>query len=366
MPAVRDVVAAMDRIAPRRFAYSFDRIGLQVGDPSAVVSRGVVALDASLGAIRFAAESNAAVLVTHHPVIWEPVESIRSDDYGGQRLTDLLASKVALIAAHTNWDCARGGVNDILAEHFELSSVRPFGSGNPSASLKLVTFVPEESLQSLIQALAEAGAGDIGAYARCAFFSPGTGTFVGGEGSNPVVGERGEVVSASEYRLEMVLPAEAKRAVQAAIREVHPYQEPAYDLFPVSSEQMQPIGRLGDLEESVKLSQFSLTVNRVLETQAMAWGNPDASIHSVAVCGGAADEEWRAAQDAGADVLVTGEVRHHVALEAAESGFCVVAAGHFATENPGAVGLALRLKAALPDVDWSTYEPQAGRSGRPL
>lgn len=365
MPIVRDILRSLDQIAPPRLAFAFDKVGLQVGSPSQQVDRAIVALDPSLGAIRFAKESGAQLLIAHHPVIWEPLADIRSDGYQGQRVVELVRSGISFAAAHTNWDCARNGVNDILAEVLELTGVREFGSGNPSPRMKLVTFVPEASLEVLLDDLSKAGAGEIGNYSRCAFYSEGVGTFHGDDSTHPAIGDAGQTEQLKEFRLEMILPADARRAVEAALREVHPYEQPAYDFIPLTSGEDHRIGRMGEVP-TMSLRDFVLQVDERLETRSMVWGDPGTEISFAAVCGGSADDEWRAAQDAGADVLVTGEVKHHVALEAAESGFAIVAAGHYATENPAAVGLALRLKAAVPDVEWTIYEPRAGHSGRPL
>ena len=88
-------------------------------------------------------------------------------------------------------------------------------------------------------------------------------------------------------------------------------------------------------------------------------------ITRVAVCGGAADGEWRDAQRQGADVFVTGEVKQHISLEASESGMAIIAAGHYATEQPGVVELSRRMGEEIPSIVWKVYEPPAGFAGRP-
>jgi hypothetical protein len=96
---------------------------------------------------------------------------------------------------------------------------------------KLVVFVPEEALDAVRDAVFEAGAGRIGDYRRCSWYTAGTGTFFGGEGTDPAVGERGREERAPELRLETVFPAERQGEVVAALRTAHPYEEPAYDIY---------------------------------------------------------------------------------------------------------------------------------------
>jgi hypothetical protein len=96
---------------------------------------------------------------------------------------------------------------------------------------KLVVFVPKEALDDVRDALFEAGAGRIGDYERCSWYTAGTGTFLGGEGTEPSVGEVGREERVAEYRLETVFPAEAYEQVVAALRHAHPYEEPAFDVY---------------------------------------------------------------------------------------------------------------------------------------
>lgn len=366
MTTVGDVVAAIEGIAPLHWGLPGDRLGLQIGDPSAAVERGVIALDASMGAVRRSVEARAKILVCHHPVIWEPLKTLVGDSPTGCKVATLVRNEIAFVAAHTNWDAAMGGINDTLAGRLSLTDVAPFGSSASRERLKVSVFVPQESAEPMLDALAAAGAGEIGRYRRCAFAVSGTGTFVGREGTRPTVGEAGRVERVQEVRLEAVLPAARRSAVEGAIRSAHPYEEPAYDFFRLSDEPELPLGRVGNLEGETRLGDFAGAVDRALETRCLTWGNPDRIVRRVAVCGGAADDEWQAAKAAGADVLVTGEVKQHLGLEAAESDFGIVAAGHYATEHPGCAALRDRLAQALPAVAWTLFVPSSGESGRPF
>jgi dinuclear metal center YbgI/SA1388 family protein len=365
MPTVADALAALERIAPASTAFSFDKVGLQVGEPSQEVRAAVVGLDCSEGLIGFAESKNAALAVAHHPVIWEPLAAVNSTTRSGRMVARLVQSGLAFVAAHTNWDCAPGGVNDALAGILGLQEVRPFGSSAEVPYLKLATFVPREDVNRLIEALSQAGAGVIGLYERCAFFSSGTGTYRGTEGANPTIGQAGRVEEVEEVRLEMRLPAERASQVERALHVVHRYEEPAYDLYPLRPERERSVGRIGELSEAVDLAAFAGWLDEVLITKCWAFGDASRKVKKVAVVGGAADGEWEAALAAGADVFVTGELRHHVAVEAPEAGLAVVAAGHFATENPGAKALCQALEREFPQVDWHFYEPPNGEAGRP-
>ena len=99
---------------------------------------------------------------------------------------------------------------------------------------KLVVFVPEEALDAVRDAVFAAGAGRIGKYERCSWYTEGTGTFLGGEAAHPTVGERGREERVPELRLETVYPTECEAEVVEALRAAHPYEEPAFDLYPLA------------------------------------------------------------------------------------------------------------------------------------
>ena len=366
MATVHQVLEALEDIAPPRYAFDFDRVGLQVGESQMEVQKAVVSLDRSLAAVAYAEAVGAQLIIAHHPLIFRPVDHVTSRNHVGRTILRLAKSEIAFIAAHTNWDSARGGVNDALCELFKLSNVRAFGSAAEVEQLKLVFFCPPENADNVIDACSNAGAGQIGLYRRCAFSHPGTGTFVGQQGAHPMIGEAGRIEHVPEVRVEMVLRADQRKAVVRALQRTHPYEEPAFDLFRLQANSEQSSGRIGNITRWIKLSEFVDAVSKTLSTKCLCWGDPNKEVRTIAFVGGAADDEWRTAQREEADVLVTGEVKQHNALEASESGFCLIAAGHYATEQPGVRALCSRLAKELPSIEWSVFTPEPGVAGRPF
>lgn len=366
MPKVQDVLDALESIAPTSGAFSFDKVGLQVGNRHQEVSRAVVSLDRSHGAVEYTASRKGQLLLSHHPLIFDPLPKVTEDSNEGLTVRRLIQHDISFIAAHTNWDVAPGGINDALSSLLGLQDIKLFGSAATLDELKLVFFCPADSAEAVIDACSAAGAGVIGLYTRCAFYHEGTGTFRGGEGSNPTVGVAGSVERVNEVRVEMVCPSSVQSKVVAALVKAHPYEEPAFDFLQLAKRFAHPAGRLGVLPSPMKLSEFAQHVDKVLNTRCWTWGNADKVIKKVGVVGGAAEGDYKAAQKAGADAYVTGEVRQHVALEASERGFPMIAAGHYATENPGCGWLCRRMSELLPEIQWEHYEPAAGAWGRPF
>lgn len=365
MPTIAELLNVLEQAAPSHIAYKDDPIGLQVGRKSDQFFSCLVSLDATPSAIEHACDLGAKAVVSHHPIIYHPVKSLAGDGYQTQALRLAIANSVAIVAAHTNWDAAAGGVNETLAQKLNLQNVQAFGQDIGAKAYKLVTFVPDDAVDAILDALSAAGAGQIGLYKRCAFYNDGFGTFEPQEGAQPSVGQVGERETVEERRIEMRLPASARDEVVAALLKAHPYEEPAYDIWEVSNVEAFSLPRMGDLPEAIPFGELCAYVDRAINSRSRGYGNTLRKVSKVGVIGGSGGSYWMKAKLAGCDALVTGEVRHHEGVEAAESGMCILDAGHYHTEQPGVEALAKLLSGALPDAEFHVFEPLPGRSGHP-
>ncbi|MFQ3611030.1 MAG: Nif3-like dinuclear metal center hexameric protein, partial [Fimbriimonadales bacterium] len=288
------------------------------------------------------------LLVTHHPLIFHPLRRVAFDDPVGKAVQMLCEAKIAHIAVHTNWDVAPGGINDTLAQLLGLEEVRPFGQGAKVPQFKLVVFVPTEHLDAVLDAMANEGAGVIGLYRRCAFYHPGMGTYEPMEGANPYQGQVGKREHAEEMRLEVLVPGERLNKVVSAMLRTHPYEEVAYDLYPLHEPAHHPLGRVGRLPKPMRADELRTYLAERLENPYVRLhGKPGAIIRTLAVVGGSGSDYLAEAQRAHADALLTGEVRHHHTWEAWARDMVLLEGGHDATELPGTRALADRLRAVL-------------------
>ena len=192
------------------------------------------------------------------------------------------------------------------------------------------------------------------------------GTFEPLPGSDPYTGRIGKSDEIEEHRIEMICPSRRVDDVVAAIVERHPYEQPAFDVIPLRPLVEQPLGRLGVLENPMHLSDFKTHCDEALSTTSLAWGHPERVISKVAVCGGAGDDMWEAALEAGADAFVTGEIRHHIAKAGTEAGLAMISCGHFATEHPGMESLKDFFASQFPGVKCKLFTPEAGTAARPV
>ncbi len=332
---------------PQSLAEEWDASGLQVGDVDGECQTVHVALDLELTHLETIGDVD--LVITHHPLLFRPLRTVNPGIPLGRKLRVLLSRDIACYAVHTPYDIVHGGLGEVLARAIALGATRPLKARG--RLLKLVTFVPVADAEAVADALFAAGAGHIGAYSRCAFRVGGTGSFLPGEGTSPHLGTPGEEERASEIRLETVVPLELRGDVLEALERAHPYEEVAYDLYPLEQRSgRHGLGRVGTLPEPRAASDVVAAMCRFLGVRGPteSYGDLTGSVSRVAVCGGSGGGLWREALAAGAELMLTGEAGYHEGLEAAETGLALVCLGHRASEAPFVGHVADLLRKALP------------------
>lgn len=370
-----DVVRLLDRRYPPGTAESWDRVGLVAGDPAQPVRRVLLAVDPVAAVVEEAVDWGADLVVVHHPLLLRGVHSVAATTAKGALLHRLTRAGVALYTAHTNADAAVGGVADELARLLGLVDLRPLVPTPAEALDKHVVLVPAAEAERMVDALAAAGAGALGEYRRCAWTTTGEGTFTPVGDARPAIGRVGEAAHVVEARVEMVAPRRIRRAVVAAMRAAHPYEEPAFDVLELARwDGPTGTGRVGHLPEPATLHAFAERVAAVLPptVQGIRYaGPPDATVRTVAVVGGSGDSLFDAVRASAADVYLTADLRHHPASELREraefeargtaaSPPYLVDAAHFASEWPWLAGAERDLRADLAALARGSADPAGG------
>ena len=330
-----DIVGLIHQISPPHLAEDWDNVGLQVGDPNAVIQRILVCLDVSRAVMEEAERLDAQLIVAHHPLIFRPVKRLTPIDIQGDIIYRSIRKNIAVVATHTNLDRAANGLNDWLAEQIGLSSIEILERPRTDGYLKLIVYVPIGHEHAVMDAMFKAGAGHIGAYDRCSFRTAGTGTFRGSSSTDPFIGSPGIQEETEELRLETIVPAHLRERVVMRMVKAHPYEEVAYDLVPLANpDNGTGLGRVGVLADRVTLDTFARQVKDSLDVDAVRMiGHGDQLISKVAVCGGAGMGVYAEALRHGADCLVSGDIKFHEAQRAAADGMALIDAGHFGTEK---------------------------------
>lgn len=328
------IISLLEQLAPLHLQETWDNSGLQVGSLSWQTDKILLALDVTPEVVEYAIAEKCGFILSHHPLIFHKISRIDASTPIGSCIAGALTNRICIYAMHTNLDVIPGGVSDALAALLQLKNTQVLDKGRGNYC-KLAVYVPDTHLEQVRSALGDAGAGWIGNYSHCTFASPGRGQFMPREGANPWLGQQGELEEVSEYKLETLVKGNQLAAVLAAMKKAHPYEEVAYDVIPLDNEGEHGLGRIGRLPEPMALGDFAAWLATMLGCPAVkVSGEKTRRISKVAVCGGSGGDLVTLAHYSGADVLVTGDVGHHAALEAAGLGLSLVDPGHYASEYP--------------------------------
>lgn len=330
------IIEAIEKFAPVSLAEEWDNIGLQIGDPSWMVDKVMVSLDLNMDVLEEALSLGVNMLVVHHTPFFHPLKQIRNDAPIGKLIIKMIQKGVSLYTAHTNLDIAPGGVNDVLAKRLDLENIEVLSVTASEQLFKVVVFIPLEYVEKVRVAMSRAGAGWIGNYAECTFQMKGVGTFRPLEGTKPFIGSQNQLEKVEEIRLETIVPEKKLAQVVSLMLSTHPYEEVAFDVYPLKNEgKQQGLGRIGTLHQPMLLEEFLFLIKEKLQLPLVKYcGKLDKKIQKVALCGGSGASLLSQAFLSGAEVYLTGDLKYHEAQEALALGIGIVDAGHYNTEQP--------------------------------
>lgn len=354
MLKIRDLEAAMERIAPSALAEDWDNVGLLAGERERPLRRIMLCIDLREQVLKEAIGNKADAIVAYHPPIFRPVKRFDDRTSEGRVILGALAAGIAIHSPHTAADAAEGGVNDWLTEAFGSGERRPLTPCSEPGSknqFKVVTFCPTTATDAIRKAMAATGAGEIGDYTSCSFQFPGNGTFLGGEGSSPTIGERGRLERVEEQCLGMICSAKNLSAAVAALRAAHPYEEPPVEIHPLepTPSANRGAGRILELEKPLAFNALAEKLREHLGTRRMTGHDPVSRRRHqrIGFCAGSGGELLPTAIAEGCTLFVTGELKHHDVLAAEAAGCAVLLPGHTNTERGWLKVLRRRLPAEL-------------------
>lgn len=365
--SVKQVVDVMEGIAPSYLSEKWDNTGLLIGGLQDSVEKIMVCLDVTGSIVEEAVQNGVDMIISHHPVIFEGLKTLRSDDGKGRLLHLLIKNNIAVYSAHTNLDKAPGGVDDVLAARLGLENVEPLTTEEDERLYKIVVFIPNGHEEAVMNAMAEAGAGFIGRYRHCSFQTRGIGTFLPLEGTNPYIGQQGRTERVDEVRLETIARHRDLENIVQSMLKIHPYEEVAYDIYPLANKtHRQSLGRIGILPKKMPFEEFAKKVCKSLGVPSVqVAGNINRDVKVIATCAGAGASLINKAYAKGAHVFVTGEMKYHDACEVEYTGMAVIAAGHYATEFLAVEELIHRLQKAFNDLQYKVKVSRARTMANP-
>ncbi|MDP8256183.1 MAG: Nif3-like dinuclear metal center hexameric protein [Candidatus Alcyoniella australis] len=342
----------VDSAFPFAYTLADDPSGWAVVDERRPLEGAAVALEATPRTIEAAADAGASVLLVHHPPFFTPLRSLRAGDPASDVALSASRYGIDLLAAHTNVDCAPGGLSDRLCELLGLEIGAAIEPLSARGDYKLTTFVPSEHADVVADAIFNSGGGVIGDYARCGFRSPGLGSYLPLKGADPYSGRVGAQSREPELRIEVLAPRAKLPACIAALVAAHPYEEPAYDVYPL--ERMHPgagLGRWAQLPSAVSFRQFTESLKHALGLKHLRRvGRAPRRVKHVAVCTGSGRSLIGHVAAKPGTLFVTGELGYHDQRRVEQLEMCALEAGHFGSERIFIEMMADTLSRSIPEV----------------
>ena len=331
---IKDITDYLESIAPLSLQESYDNSGLILGEPNCTVNKALITLDVTEIVLNEAIEKKCNIIIAHHPIIFSGLKKLNNNSLTEKIIFKAIKNDVSIYAIHTNLDNVIDGVNGILAKKLGIKNVRTLVPKNETYK-KIVCFCPLNAIEDVKKVLFKAGAGSIGNYAGCSFSSQGVGTFVPLHGSNPYVGKQNSIHGEDEYRVEVIIPHyKVNEAVKAMI-DVHPYEEPAYDVYNMENINMKiGSGLIGELDKPIPAKDFLLSVKKNINVSYIKHNKLiERPVAKVAICGGSGAFLIDAAARNKADIFISSDIKYHDFLE--HTGNMTIAdAGHYETEQP--------------------------------
>jgi len=328
-----EVIKYLEEWAPPGAAWKDDSIGLQVGAGDIKIKNILVALELNQKVLNQAIKKNCNFIFTHHPFIFTPLKRLDfRNDSKAAIIQELIKNNITLYSAHTNLDFTKDGVSFELAKKLQLKNIR-FLVNEESNQYKLVVFVPLDNVAEVSEAIFNAGGGIIGEYKKCSYQILGEGTFEGSDNSNPKVGKKNNFETVVEVRLEVLVHSWNLNSVTRAMLSVHPYEEPAYDIYVLNNKNANyGYGAIGELEAPMKTDMFLSHIKEKLDAEAVRYTSGASNkIKKVAVCGGSGSDLVSSAIASGADAYITADIKYHT-FQDAENKILLIDAGHYETE----------------------------------
>lgn len=356
---VREVVEKINERLPIELAAEQDNVGLVVGNYDDECEKMLIAYELNGGVVDEAIRSGSNLVATYHTPLFRATKSFTSSHSHPDALFDAARSGLNVFAVHTALDIVRDGLNFDLAMRLGLKNIR-FLSALKNAAYKIVVFVPRSHSDRVRAAMVQAGAGRIGNYSECTFSLEGRGSFLPNAEASPYMGAAGKLESVEEIRTEMIVDRFLVGRVVSEMLKAHPYEEVAYDVYPLDNDSTNyGFGAIGEMDEPVSLVEFFNDIKRVLGLEFLNVSHvPDMRVGRVALCAGAGTPLYKDAARNGADVFITGDVKHHDFREAQSYTTVLVDATHHGTEKFAPQLLFLILKETFKDkinIDQSKY-----------
>jgi dinuclear metal center YbgI/SA1388 family protein len=330
---VKEVISIIENFAPLGYQEHYDNAGLIIGSATSPVNGVLLTIDVTPEVIDHALAKDTNLIIAHHPVIFSGLKRLTGANYTERTIIKAIRHGISIYCAHTNIDSVWNGVSMHMAKKLGLTNIKILAPASDQL-VKLSVFVPHENAHDVRQAMFSSGAGQIGNYDQCSFNIEGTGTFRPGENTNPHVGKHGDMHKEAETRIEVIIPKPLLNKVIKAMIQSHPYEEVAYDIYPLLNKNPRAgLGVVGSLKNQHEEIDFLKKIKKIFKTDCVRH-TPllNKPIATVAICGGSGVSLLPNAIGANADIFITADVKYHQFFDA-DGKILIADIGHFESEQ---------------------------------
>jgi dinuclear metal center YbgI/SA1388 family protein len=333
---IEEVISFLEsQVSPISQQLSWDNSGRQICFPCSKTGIIALALDPTERVIRQALEKGCGLLITHHPLFFDKFQRMDFSKNLFKKVGMAVKANLNLVSFHTNFDNASYNTSDYICDLLGAEKISCVSENDQENLFKFTIFVPIGFEPKIIKAIDDAGAGSIGNYKKCTFYSQGTGTFEPGENTKPFIGRPGKYEEVKETRLETIVKGENLSLLIDKVLAAHPYEEPAYDVYKLHNPRLSGIGTICSYKMPISLNDFVNKLREIFNIKFLRFNNMFniKSVNSFAIIAGSGASMWSVCKDKGLDLLITGDLKHHDALNAAEDSFTIIDVGHFQSEQ---------------------------------
>lgn len=330
---ISEIISFLESQAHPSLQEPYDNAGLITGNNDWSCTGILCSLDATEDVVNEAIAKKCNLIAAHHPIIFGGLKKINGKNYVERAIITAIKNDIAIYAIHTNLDSVAAGVNGRIAEKIGLTNTSILDPKSGTLK-KLFCFAPVDKAEQVRNAIFAAGGGNISNYSECSFNTEGTGTFKGGEGAKPYVGEIGKQHQEKEIRIEVIFPAFLEGRILSAMKAAHPYEEVAYDVVALAN--MHPgvgSGIVGELPYPVTEMELLGQIKRIFNVPVVRHTSfLNRPVKKVAVCGGAGSFLISKALAAGADMYITADMKYHEFFDANDR-MLIADIGHYESEQ---------------------------------
>lgn len=329
---ITQIIQSLEQFAPPTYQETYDNSGLLTGNSFDELIGVLITLDCTESIVEEAISNDCNLIIAHHPIIFGGLKSLTGKNYVERTIIKAIKNNICIYAIHTNLDNVNNGVNRKIADMLKLEKIKILSPKNDTL-LKLVTFIPNDNTQKVLNKLYEAGAGRIGNYSHCSFTTKGDGTFMPNKNATPHIGEINQNKIVKENRVELILPVHLEHKVIMALKTAHPYEEVAYYITRLNNEHQEiGSGMYGELSDEIKVKDFMKKIKsdfniKVIKHTALC----HKKIKKIAICGGNGSFLLKDAKRVNVDVFITADFKYHEYFDA-ENQIIIMDIGHYESE----------------------------------